>query len=388
MLEMLLEQARKLGFETVAALDVSTLKNKPEVRAMCVEDKCQAFGRNWGCPPACGTLEACQHRMEQYSRGILVQSVAQLEDSWDYEGIQELGIRHRERFLSLADGLREQGHDILPLGAGGCTRCEKCAYPEPCRLPGKVMSSMEGYGLLVSEVCKENGVPYYHGKDTLAYTGCILFDRKPPILEDIARHAIGGRVGDLVRCIRQALAEEIPPEEIAMAMTRHFLGDDTARSLEEQDLSRLLQGARATSRGMEILRPHLLKSSDHYRYAAVVGTASGDLHDLGKNMVATMLEVVGFRVIDLGIDVSAEDFIRAVEADESIRLVGISCLLSTSLNSVSGIVKTLLKHPQRSRFKIAVGGGATNEAFAKECGADVYTRSAIDAGEYARTLLK
>ena len=388
MLEKMLAAAKALGFETAAALNVKTLKNKPEVRAMCAEDKCQAYNRNWGCPPACGTLEQCQSRMEQYTHGILVQTVGELEDSWDYEGIQELGQRHRDRFLAMADSLREQGIEALVLGAGGCTRCSKCAYPEPCRMPDRIMSSMEGYGLLVNEVCQSNGVAYYYGTNTLAYTGCILFGKKEPVLDEIARHAINGRIGDLLRCIRKALSDGIVAEEIAAAMTRHFLNDETARTIEEYDLTRLLQAARATSRGMELLRPHLLGSSGLYRYSAVIGTASGDLHDLGKNMVAMMLEAVGYRVIDLGIDVSPDDFVRAVDSDESVRLVGVSCLLSTSIDSVKKTVKKLQRHPNRKRFKIAVGGGATNADIARMCGADVYTHSAIDAGEYAKDLLR
>lgn len=386
-----LQAANAIGFETAAPLNVSTLQANAEVRQMCAENKCSLYGSSWACPPACGTLEECQKRMTEFTDGILVQSVGALEDSWDYEGMKALEDNHKKRFFDLVARLRGNGMEVLPLSAGTCTVCARCAYPEPCRMPERVLSSMEAYGLLVSQICTDNGVKYYHGKDTLAYTSCILLNKKPaepPVLEEIATHAIEGMTGSLLRSIREALAQDIPPAEVAMAMTRHFLTEDTAKSIEEQDLSRLLLGARATSRGMEILRPHLLKNADYYRYTAVIGTAAGDLHDLGKNLVACMLEVAGFRVVDLGIDVSADDFIRALDADDTIRLVGISCLLSTSLPSVVKITDRLRQHPARGRFRISIGGGATNPQFAAQAKADVYTRTAVDAACYARELLK
>ena len=218
----------------------------------------------------------------------------------------------------------------------------------------------------------------------------ILFGEKGnqrQILDQIAACAIEGKAGELIRWIHQALEEGIGHQKIAMAMTEHFLAIETEKSAAEQDLSRLLAGARATSRGMEVLRPYLQGNSEFYRYTAVIGTASGDLHDLGKNLVAMMLEVAGFRVVDLGIDISPEDFARAVSADDSVRLVGVSCLLTTSLSAVEKIVAKLNRHPRRKRFKVTVGGGATNEEVAKRCGADAYTASAVDAAEYARLLL-
>lgn len=386
-----LEAARAAGFETAEPLNVATLQANAEVRQMCAENKCSLYGKSWACPPACGTLEQCQERMMSYGEGILVQSVGELEDSWDYEGMKELEDNHKQRFFDLVCALREKGAQILPLSAGTCTICKTCAYPEPCRMPDRVLSSMEAYGLLVSQICTDNNVKYYYGKDTLAYTSCILLNpasQEPAVLEDIAHHAIEGRTGSLLRSIREALAQDIPPEEVAMAMTRYFITEDTGKSPEEQDLSRLLLGARSASRGMEILRPYLQKDSGYYRYTAIIGTAAGDLHDLGKNLVASMLEVAGFRVVDLGIDVSAEDFIRALDSDDSIRLVCISCLLSTSLPAVLKLTEKLHRHPARKRFCITIGGGATTPEFAKTAGAESYTRTALDAACYARNLLK
>ena len=389
-LDRCVEAARELGFETVAVLDMSTLKSKNEVREMCIVNKCASYGKKWGCPPGCGTIEQCQQMMERYTMGILIQTVGQLEDSWDFDGIAQTAATHKTRFNGLCGIMRQWESRILPMSAGGCDLCEECAYPEPCRNPENISYSVSAFGLLVNEVCKDNGVTYYYGSDKMAFTGMILFGEKEDsaqILAQIAGSAIAGKAGELIRWIRRALEEGIEPQKIAMAMTEQFLAKETAKSPGEQDLSRLLQGARTTSRGMEVLRPSLQGDSGMYRYTAVIGTASGDLHDLGKNLVAMMLEVAGFRVVDLGIDISAEDFIRAVSGDESIRLVGVSCLLTTSLGAVEKIVAKLNRHPRRKHFRITVGGGATNEALAKQYGADGYTNSAVDAAEYARHLL-
>lgn len=385
------EAARAQGFETVVVLDMNTLKSKPEVRDMCSVNKCASYGKKWGCPPGCGTIEQCQEMMGRFTMGVLIQTVGQLEDNWDFEGIARTGGTHKDRFDGLCDTMRSWEEKILPMSAGGCELCQPCAYPEPCRHPDRISYSVSAFGLLVNELCKDNGVTYYYGSDKMAFTGLILFGEKEDqseILGKIAGCAIEGKAGELIRWIHQALEKGIEPQKIAMAMTEHFLSVETAKSEGEQDLSKLLQGARTTSRGMEVLRPYLRGNSEFYRYTAVIGTASGDLHDLGKNLVAMMLEVAGFRVVDLGIDISADDYIRAVSEDDSIRLVGVSCLLTTSLSAVDKIVSRLNRHPKRKRFKVTVGGGATSEDVAKRCGADAYTYSAVDAAEYARKLLE
>ena len=170
--------AKELGFTEVAPIDPSALLPKAEVRAMCAADKCHAYGRNWTCPPECGDLETCTRRIREKSRGLLVQSVGQLEDSFDIEGMMELEKDHNARFHALADKAHQVQPKALCLGTGGCRICGKgnCAYPEPCRFPDRACASMEGYGLVVSDACTAAGIPYYHGPNTLAYTACILFE--------------------------------------------------------------------------------------------------------------------------------------------------------------------------------------------------------------------
>lgn len=167
--------AREAGFEHFAPLDVSTLELKQEVRDMCADNTCGQYGKRWSCPPGCGTLEECRNLLEGYTHGILVQSVGDIEDGFDFEAMMEIEAEHKVRFTHMYDALREQENEILALGAGCCTVCPSCTYPDaPCRFPEKRIASMEAFGLLVLEVCKANGLQYYYGGDKISYTSCFL----------------------------------------------------------------------------------------------------------------------------------------------------------------------------------------------------------------------
>ena len=174
-LEQLIKQALEIGFTAAAPLDPAVLKPMPAVRDMCSADKCHAYGKNWTCPPACGTLEECAQRMAGYAHGILLQTTGHLAKVIDTRGYAETEKRHRENFRKFVELIRAEYPQSLCLGAGGCTYCKTCAYPEPCRFPDKAFSSMEGYGLFVTQVCKDSGLPYYYGEKTITYTACALF---------------------------------------------------------------------------------------------------------------------------------------------------------------------------------------------------------------------
>ena len=172
------ERAKECGFTVAADLDPKTLKFLPEVRDMCAADKCQQYNRSWACPPACGTLEEWTARASKYHKGILLQTVGDIEDTLDFEAIMDIAKTNGENFNKLIDVLLdEEKLDCLPLSVGGCTRCKKCTYPDaPCRFPDRCFSSMEATGLMVNQVCTDNGVPYNHGKCKMAYTSCILYN--------------------------------------------------------------------------------------------------------------------------------------------------------------------------------------------------------------------
>ena len=174
-MENWIKKAIGLGFDEAAVLDVATLQPRADVRAMCAADKCGAYGRNWTCPPHCGTLDDCAARIGGYSRGILLQTVEKLEKTIDTKGYRRAEERHLRQFRAFAESIREMYPTALCLGAGGCRICPKCAFPDPCRFPEKAYPSMEGYGLFVTQVCRDNRIPYHHGERTVTFTACVLF---------------------------------------------------------------------------------------------------------------------------------------------------------------------------------------------------------------------
>lgn len=173
--ETLAKMAEDTGFTACAPLEASDIELKEEVRDMCASNACGQYGKNWSCPPGCGTMEDCRRRLQGFTRGILVQTVGEIEDSYDFEAMMEAEAAHREHFQEMYAVLRRQRERVLALGSGCCGRCASCTYPaQPCRFPEEMTSSMEAFGILVLEVCRTSGLPYYYGPDHIAYTGCFL----------------------------------------------------------------------------------------------------------------------------------------------------------------------------------------------------------------------
>ena len=173
----LIELAKSVGFSQAGALDPSILVFKEEVRAMCAADKCNSYNKSWMCPPACGTLEDAAKKAAQYHRGIIVQVTKTLEDDFDIDGMMEAEADQKKFFFELVGKIREEYPDCLPMSVGTCQVCKTCTYPdEPCRFPNKAMTSMEAYGLVVSDVCTKSNIAYYYGPHTMTYTSCILID--------------------------------------------------------------------------------------------------------------------------------------------------------------------------------------------------------------------
>ena len=174
-MEQWITAAMALGFHTAMPLDIATLIPRQDVRDMCADDKCRAYGKNWTCPPHCGTLEQCAAQLQSYRQGILVQTVGYKEKLIDTKVYRRTEERHLAMLRDLTAQIRQTHPYALSLGCGGCRVCQTCAWPEPCRFPELASSSMEGYGLFVTQVCRDNGAEYFHGTMTITYTGCILF---------------------------------------------------------------------------------------------------------------------------------------------------------------------------------------------------------------------
>lgn len=174
-MEQWIAKALDIGFTAAVPLDIGTLRPREDVRAMCSADRCRAYGKNWTCPPHCGTLAECGEKLRSYSGGILLQTVGKTEKVIDTKAYRRTEARHLEQLHRLFRLIRQAHPAALCLGSGGCRICKECAWPQPCRFPEEACSSMEGYGLFVTEVCRGNELAYHHGSNTVTYTACVLF---------------------------------------------------------------------------------------------------------------------------------------------------------------------------------------------------------------------
>jgi predicted metal-binding protein len=174
-MEKLVARALEAGFDAAGMLDCSTIILRPEVREACERDKCGRYDKNWSCPPGCGSLDECSARIRRYAMGLIVQTVGKLEDEFDGEGMIAAEQRHAKTFLRFSKELRKDYPGMLPIGTGSCSTCDVCSYPDaPCRDPLGAISPMEAFGMMVGDVCRANGMQYYHGKGTITFTGCFL----------------------------------------------------------------------------------------------------------------------------------------------------------------------------------------------------------------------
>lgn len=173
----MLKLALEAGFTYSAPLAMDSLIFRPEVREMCSSDRCRSYGRSWSCPPAAGSLERAEELASLYKRGILVQTVGETGGGFDMTAVNELMQRHSRCFDTLVRQLRLFFPGCMPMGAGACSLCRSCTYPDrPCRHPDRMHPSMEAYGLLVSDVAVRSGLGYNYGENTVSFTSCVLTD--------------------------------------------------------------------------------------------------------------------------------------------------------------------------------------------------------------------
>ena len=148
----------------------------------------------------------------------------------------------------------------------------------------------------------------------------------------------------------------------------------------------MLVAARAMKKGVDVLKPHLSSGEVGGMGKMIIGTVQGDLHDIGKNLVAMMIESAGFEVVDLGVDVPHERFVEAVRENPDTKIVGLSALLTTTMPALRDAVALLNRQDFRGNIKVMVGGAPITQEFADEIGADAYTADAASAAQMAKRL--
>lgn len=195
-------------------------------------------------------------------------------------------------------------------------------------------------------------------------------------------------VGDVEKTktlVQEMLNKGVSPHDViekGLMEGMNLVGDKFEN--REYFLPDLLVAAEAVKRATEIIRPHL--KGERGRGTVVIGTVSGDIHDLGKNLVVSTLEASGFKVVDLGVDVPAERFVNAVK-EEKANIVAISALITTTMLGMKDIIEAMVKDGIRKEVKVMVGGAPLDEEFARKIGADRYARSSRDATRKAVELV-
>ena len=205
-------------------------------------------------------------------------------------------------------------------------------------------------------------------------------------IQEIAQAVETGKSKIIEGLVQEALAEGIEAQKIlneGMIDAMAVVGEKFQRA--EVFVPEMLIAARTMKRGVEVLKPKLGAGETTKLGKCVIGTVHGDLHDIGKNLVALMLESAGFEVIDLGVDVSSENFLNTLKANPDTRLVALSALLTTTMPAMKDTA-TALKNSGLGGFKLIVGGAPISEQFAQEVGADGYSADAAGAAALAKKL--
>jgi 5-methyltetrahydrofolate--homocysteine methyltransferase len=208
------------------------------------------------------------------------------------------------------------------------------------------------------------------------------------IITNLKEDLYNGKVDEVAAATQKALDEGISAGEIlnqGLIAGMDVVGRDFKSG--ELFIPEVILCARAMHAGLDVLRPLLIETGNDSMGKVVIGTVAGDLHDIGKNLVSMMLEGAGFEIIDLGTDVQPEQFVEIVRA-EGADLVGMSALLTTTMQSMKSTIDALSEAGLRDRVRVLVGGAPVTANFAEQIGADAYAADAAAAVDTARSLIE
>lgn len=207
------------------------------------------------------------------------------------------------------------------------------------------------------------------------------------MLNELAQSIISGKLPVTKELTTKVLAEGVTPKKVldSLISGMNIVGEKFKNN--EFYVPEVLIAARAMKGAMEILKPKLVETGVQPVGKIVVGTVKGDLHDIGKNLVAMMLEGAGFEVIDLGVDVSPEKFVNTAK-ERGAGAIGMSALLTTTMLNMKETINAINKEGIHDKVKVVIGGAPVTQNYANEIGADGYAPDAASAVNEVKRLLK
>lgn len=206
------------------------------------------------------------------------------------------------------------------------------------------------------------------------------------MLDAVKNAIITGKLKKIQEIVQEALDNGHTASEILEAMTEAM--DVIGEKFQKQEVyvPEMLVAAKSMQRGVGVLKPLLGGDGASKHGKCIIGTVKGDVHDIGKNLVAMMIESAGYEVIDLGVDIASDAFVEAIKSNPDCKLVGVSALLTTTMEAMAMTVKAINDAGLKDQVKIFVGGAPITAEFAAQIGADVYTRDAGSAAMKAKEI--
>ncbi|MBD5151297.1 MAG: cobalamin-binding protein [Oscillibacter sp.] len=206
-------------------------------------------------------------------------------------------------------------------------------------------------------------------------------------LENVKDLVTRGKAKLIAPAVQEALDEGCDPNAVLDTMISAM--DVVGENFKNGTIfvPEMLISAKAMKKGVEVLKPHLASGAAGAMGKVIIGTVAGDLHDIGKNLVAMMIESAGFEVIDLGVDVPVDKFLAAFDENPGTKIIACSALLTTTMPALKDTVAAINAAPWRDQVKVMVGGAPIDQAFADSVGADAYTPDAASAAKRAKELV-
>jgi len=203
-------------------------------------------------------------------------------------------------------------------------------------------------------------------------------------LDEVYRLVTIGKSKLIAAAVQEALDEGCQASEVLDTMIAAMGEVGEKFTNNEIFVPEMLVSAKTMKKGVEVIKPMLSTNAAGAAGKVIIGTVAGDLHDIGKNLVAMMIESAGFEVLDLGVDVPAEKFVETYNANPDTKIIALSALLTTTMPAMKGAVALLNQQSFRGNIKVMVGGAPVTEEFAAEIGADAFTIDAASAAAKAK----